>query len=182
MKPEYFRPKQWRIILPRVQHIHIDWLVDLAATVPLYLVTIFLYKLLVTRALFQTTYKIVNLGPLKSSLLNKLHIFQSMGKIFHVEFQRAPYIDSFDFYTILKIQELSYSRARRHFWNVPWWCNTPSSCSTSKCCCERQIVHCLLPPLKVLGKLPGSMKIKNSMCDCVTLAGTVKMWMLSSDW
>ena len=39
---------------------------------------------------FKKTYELINLGALKSSLLNKLHIFQCMGKIFWVEFQRAP--------------------------------------------------------------------------------------------
>ena len=95
--------KQWIIVLPRVQHMHIDLLVNLAAIVPLYLVAIFLYKLLVAKGCLKTTYKIVGLAPLKSSLLNKLHIFQIMDKIFHVEFQRAPYIDRYDLYTMLKI-------------------------------------------------------------------------------
>ena len=39
---------------------------------------------------FKNAYEIVNLGALKSSLLNKLHIFQCMDKIFRVEFQRLP--------------------------------------------------------------------------------------------
>ena len=36
---------------------------------------------------FKNTYQLVNLGALRSSLLNKLCIFQYMGKIFCVEFQ-----------------------------------------------------------------------------------------------
>ena len=39
---------------------------------------------------FKNVHKLVNLGDIKSSLLNKLHIFQCMGKIFFVEFQRVP--------------------------------------------------------------------------------------------
>ena len=39
---------------------------------------------------FENIYELVNLGALKSSLINKLHTFQSMGKIFCVEFQRVP--------------------------------------------------------------------------------------------
>ena len=44
----------------------------------------------VTRGSFQNAYELGNLGALKSSLLNKLHIFQWMGKIFCVELQRVP--------------------------------------------------------------------------------------------
>ena len=39
---------------------------------------------------FKKAYELVNLRALKSSLLNKLHIFQCMCKIFCVEFQRVP--------------------------------------------------------------------------------------------
>ena len=39
---------------------------------------------------FKNTYELVNLTSLKSSLLNKLHIFQCVGKICCVEFQRVP--------------------------------------------------------------------------------------------
>ena len=39
---------------------------------------------------FKNVYELINLGALKSSLLNKQHIFQCMGKIFCVEFQRVP--------------------------------------------------------------------------------------------
>ena len=39
---------------------------------------------------FQKQFELVNLGALKSSLVNKLHIFQCMGKIVWVDFQRVP--------------------------------------------------------------------------------------------
>ena len=39
--------------------------------------------------LFKKAYELVDLGDLKSSLLNKLHIFQCTDKIFCVEFQRV---------------------------------------------------------------------------------------------
>ena len=42
------------------------------------------------RGAFQNTYELVNLGALKFSLINKLHIFQCMIKIFCMEFQREP--------------------------------------------------------------------------------------------
>ena len=37
---------------------------------------------------FKNTYELVNLGAHEISFTNKLHIFQCMGKIFCVEFQR----------------------------------------------------------------------------------------------
>ena len=39
---------------------------------------------------FQNTYELLNLRALKFSPVNKIHIFQCMGKIFYVEFQRVP--------------------------------------------------------------------------------------------
>ena len=39
---------------------------------------------------FKNTYELLNLRALKFSHLNKIHIFQCMGKIFCVEFQRYP--------------------------------------------------------------------------------------------
>ena len=39
---------------------------------------------------FKNTYELLNLRALKISKLHKNHIFQSMGKIFYVEFQRVP--------------------------------------------------------------------------------------------
>ena len=53
---------------------------------------------------FKNAYELVNLGALKSSLLNKLHIFQSMGKIFCVEFQMVP----LKFHTIYFTHSLKY--------------------------------------------------------------------------
>ena len=39
---------------------------------------------------FKNTYELLNLRALKISKLHKNHIFQCMGKIFCVEFQRVP--------------------------------------------------------------------------------------------
>ena len=39
---------------------------------------------------FKNTYELLNLRALKTSMLYKSHIFQCMGKIFCVEFQRYP--------------------------------------------------------------------------------------------
>ena len=39
---------------------------------------------------FKNTYELLNLRALKYSPVNKIHIFQCMGKIFCVEFQRYP--------------------------------------------------------------------------------------------
>ena len=39
---------------------------------------------------FKNTYELLNLRALKFSPVNKIHIFQCMGKIFCVEFQRYP--------------------------------------------------------------------------------------------
>ena len=39
---------------------------------------------------FKKTYDLLNLRALKMSPVNKIHIFQCMGKIFCVEFQRDP--------------------------------------------------------------------------------------------
>ena len=39
---------------------------------------------------FKNTYELLNLRALKYSLVNKIHIFQCMGEIFCVEFQRYP--------------------------------------------------------------------------------------------
>ena len=39
---------------------------------------------------FKKTYELLNLRALKMSHVNKIHIFQCMGKIFCVEFQRYP--------------------------------------------------------------------------------------------
>ena len=39
---------------------------------------------------FKNAYELLNLRALKISMLYKIHIFQYMGKIFCVEFQRVP--------------------------------------------------------------------------------------------
>ena len=39
---------------------------------------------------FKNTYELLNLRALKFSLVNKIHIFQCMGKMLYVEFQRYP--------------------------------------------------------------------------------------------
>ena len=39
---------------------------------------------------FKNTYELLNLRALKFSPVHKIHIFQCMGKIFCVEFQRVP--------------------------------------------------------------------------------------------
>ena len=39
---------------------------------------------------FKNNYELLNLRALKFSYVNKIHIFQCMGKIFCVEFQRYP--------------------------------------------------------------------------------------------
>ena len=39
---------------------------------------------------FKNAYELLNLRALKMSMLHKNHIFQCMGKIFCVEFQRVP--------------------------------------------------------------------------------------------
>ena len=39
---------------------------------------------------FKNTYELLNLRDLKFSPVNKIHIFQYVGKIFCVEFQRYP--------------------------------------------------------------------------------------------
>ena len=39
---------------------------------------------------FKNTYELLNLSALKFSPVNKVHIFQCMGMIFCVEFQRYP--------------------------------------------------------------------------------------------
>ena len=52
---------------------------------------------------FKNAYKLLNLRALKFSLVNKIHIFQFMGKIFCVEFQRNYlHIERCNFYTKLK--------------------------------------------------------------------------------
>ena len=42
------------------------------------------------RGRFRNTYELLNLRALEISHVNEKHIFQCMGKIFSVEFQRVP--------------------------------------------------------------------------------------------
>ena len=76
---------------------------------------------------FKNTYELLNLRALKISKLHKNHIFQCMGKIFCVEFQRVPLkfhtkylthtLKDVDFIHIWK--ELLDLRAHKCFWNAP---------------------------------------------------------------
>ena len=50
----------------------------------------YIFQLLVLWVPFKTTYELLNLGALKFSAVDKIYIFQCMGKIFCVEFQRYP--------------------------------------------------------------------------------------------
>ena len=62
-------------------------------------------------------------------MLYENHIFQHMGKIFCVEFQRVPFeiphklsyphIERCWFYSQVKIEELLDLKAHKCFWNVP---------------------------------------------------------------
>ena len=49
-----------------------------------------MYWVLRARGCFKNTYEFLNLSALKFSHVNKIHIFQFMGQIFWVEFQRVP--------------------------------------------------------------------------------------------
>ena len=61
---------------------------------------------------FKNTYELLNLRALKFSPVNKIHIFQCIGKVFCVEFQKVPfeiphnisyqYNERYDFHTTLK--------------------------------------------------------------------------------
>ena len=74
-------------------------------------------------------------------MLYKNHIFQSMGKIFCVEFQKGtfkilhkisyPYIERCRFYSQVKIEELLDLRAHKCFWNAP-----RSGASPVHCCLD----------------------------------------------
>ena len=49
-----------------------------------------MFQLVCTGGRFNNTYELLNLRALKFSPVKKIHIFQCMGKIFCVEFQRYP--------------------------------------------------------------------------------------------
>ena len=52
--------------------------------------TMYIGKTYITGGRFKNTYELLTLRALKFSYVNKIHIFQCMGKIFCVEFQRYP--------------------------------------------------------------------------------------------
>ena len=54
------------------------------------LVQVMAHHLYGTRGHFKNTYELLNVRALKFSTVNKINIFQCMGKIFCVEFQRYP--------------------------------------------------------------------------------------------
>ena len=66
------------------------------------------YWVITSGGRFKNTYELLNLGALKFSHVNKIHIFQCMGKMFCVgTFEiphklSYPYIERYDFYTTLK--------------------------------------------------------------------------------
>ena len=74
---------------------------------------------------FKNNYELSNLRALKVSPVNKIDIFQCMGKIFCVvPFEiphkiSCPYIERYDFYTKLKFQELLDLRAHMCFAMAP---------------------------------------------------------------
>ena len=84
------------------------------------------FGLSTSRGHFKNTYELLNLRALWFSHVNEIYIFQCMGKIFCVEFQRYPfkfhtkylfpYIERYDFY---KNKILAGLRAHMRFWNVP---------------------------------------------------------------
>ena len=63
------------------------------------------------RGAFQKGYEILKLGALKSSLLNRLHIFKCMDRIFCAEFQRVP----------LKFHTKYLSNTWKDMTSVPSW-------------------------------------------------------------
>ena len=92
---------------------------------------------------FKNTYELLNLRALKVSPVNKIYIFQCMGKIFCAEFQRYslkfhtkisyPYIQRYDFYTTLKLEELLDLRAHTCFETPPRSITKGSSDNGSTC-------------------------------------------------
>ena len=79
---------------------------------------------------FKNTYEFLNLRGLKFSTIKKIYIFQCMGYISCVDFERATlkfhtnYLTHTLKYTIV-IQSWNFKlldlRARNCFWNAPWW-------------------------------------------------------------
>ena len=66
--------------------------------------------MLCSRPHLTNAYELLNLRDFKISMLNKNYIFQCMGKIFCVEFQRVP----FKFRTKCRLREVSRTFAIRH--------------------------------------------------------------------
>ena len=67
---------------------------------------------------FKNIFELLNLRALKFSLVNKIHIFQCMGNIFWVEFQRYP-LNFHIKYLAHTFEELLDLRAHTGFWNAP---------------------------------------------------------------
>ena len=61
---------------------------------------------------FKNTYELLNLRALQFSLVNKIHIFQCMGKIFCMEFQRYP----LKFHT----KYLTHWNSIQNIWPIYW--------------------------------------------------------------
>ena len=87
----------------------------------------------VSRGRFKNTYELLNLRALKFSPVNKTRIFQCMGKIFWVEFQRYPLKFHTKYLTHTLKDVILYNieilRAVRFkssyaFWNAPCPMNT----------------------------------------------------------
>ena len=66
-----------------VTHLFLDWTDDWSSF-------FFSYDINTPGGRFKNTYELLNQRALKFSYVNKIHIFQCMGKIFCVEFQRYP--------------------------------------------------------------------------------------------
>ena len=91
--------------------------------------------LLGSRGHFKNAYELLNLRALKISMLYKNRIFQCMGKIFCVEFQRVPLkfhtiylthtkylthkLKDVDFIHRWKFKSSKDLRAHKCFWNAP---------------------------------------------------------------
>ena len=70
--------------------INFDQMLEVHVTSPQDILWIFKSMTPCAGGRFKNTYELLNLRALKISKLHKNHIFQCMGKIFCVEFQRVP--------------------------------------------------------------------------------------------
>ena len=70
---------------------------------------------------FKNAYELLNLRALGISLLYKNHIFQCMGKIFCVEFQRVPlkFHSKYLTYTLKDVDFIHRWKFKSSFWNAP---------------------------------------------------------------